>query len=809
CVVLDEEGLLCVATSTGGLTNKLSGRIGDTPTVGAGFWAEEWVERRARQGRETVQPPIVRLMPDVLRETLGECLPGLGGYRGIGEGDFDDEKTSSGIRAVAISGTGNGDSFLRTAATRTAAAIARYSPHRTLASAVHRIAGPGGELQRSAGDRWGKTGEGEGGIIGIELVDGIGHIVADFNCGGMFRSWVTDDGQERVMVFREEYWTLAVLRLNLEGVLGLDREGMAATKPVLLWWELNLKWTIQKSFFPTFLTLLSFLFTPLIIWNIILYPKFFSPLRDLPEPKENSLFMGQFAAIKNGPTGAPQQKWLNEVPNDGLIRYLNVFNEERLLITGPKALGEVLTTKNYDFVKPSMVRDGLGRLLGVGVLLAEGDEHRTQRKHLMPAFAFRHIKDLYPVFWAKSSEMTKDLTAVIRSEAGENTELAKAPVIEIGTWSSRATLDIIGLAGMGHDFGAIKDPMTELNVTYRKIFSPSRQASMLGLLSLFMPGWVVRNVPVARNQEIPAAAHVIRKICRQLIDEKKRKLTTKDEEAGRDIISVALSSGGFTEENLVDQMMTFLAAGHETTATAMIWAVHCLCQSPHYQTRLREEIRANLPSIEDPSTPITAETLDRLPFLHAVCNEVLRLQSPVTLTLRQARKNTSICGHHVPKGTKIILCPGAVNKSKELWGADAEEFNPERWLGPGRANTGGASSNYAFLTFLHGPRSCIGQAFAKAEFAVLVAGLAGRFEMELEDKEREMKIQTGITARPKDGMRVRMRVVEGCNMNTVGAEIAMLTDSPDPSSCKPELPWLDPAMAVANSAPKSGFRIAS
>ena len=103
-----------------------------------------------------------------------------------------------------MSGTGNGDAFLRTAATRTAAAIARWSD-RSLDSSVQEVAGPGGELQRSAGDRWGKTGEGEGGIIGIELVDDVGRVVWDFNCGGMFRAWTDDHGKERVMVFKEQY----------------------------------------------------------------------------------------------------------------------------------------------------------------------------------------------------------------------------------------------------------------------------------------------------------------------------------------------------------------------------------------------------------------------------------------------------------------------------------------------------------------------------------------------------------------------------------------------------------------------------
>ncbi|KAI4139368.1 MAG: hypothetical protein L6R39_006324 [Caloplaca ligustica] len=478
----------------------------------------------------------------------------------------------------------------------------------------------------------------------------------------------------------------------------------------------------------------------------------------------NALFMGQFTAIRSEPTGTPQRRWINEIPNDGLIRYLNVLNEERLLLTNSKALAEVLVTKNYDFIKPSLVRAGLGRILGIGILLAEGEEHKVldiiQRKNLMPAFAYRHIKDLHPVFWAKASEMVNAITTITQVGGTDNTDIAEAPAVQVADWSSRATLDIIGSAGMGHDFGAIKDPNTELSATYRKVFSPSKQAQVLAMLSFIFPPWIIRSIPVARNQEIPAAAQTIRKICRQLIEDKKRKTNSKDKESGVDIISVALSSGGFTEENLVDQMMTFLAAGHETTATAMIWAVYCLCTHPHHQARLREEIRAYLPSIDNP-TPITAETLDRLPFLHAFCNEVLRLYAPVTLTLREAAKNTTICGHYVPKGTTIIISATAVNHSKELWGPDAGEFKPERWLGPKRLNTGGASSNFAFLTFSHGPRSCIGQAFAKAEFAVLVAALAGRFEMKLADPEADMKIQTGITARPKDGLWVRMRAVEG------------------------------------------------
>lgn len=104
-----------------------------------------------------------------------------------------------------MSGTGNGDSFLRINAVRTAAAIARYSGSATsLQTAVTAIAGPHGQLQLSAGDRWHKTGEGEGGMIGIELKDERGHIVYDHNCGGMFRAWIDDDGVPRFGVFQDE-----------------------------------------------------------------------------------------------------------------------------------------------------------------------------------------------------------------------------------------------------------------------------------------------------------------------------------------------------------------------------------------------------------------------------------------------------------------------------------------------------------------------------------------------------------------------------------------------------------------------------
>ncbi|OAL40226.1 hypothetical protein AYO20_00646 [Fonsecaea nubica] len=269
-VCLDTWGNLAAATSTGGLTNKKAGRIGDTPTIGAGFWAESWDEDAPNPPQVRQKPPSQRasgfgkmpVLDQILshaNDSLGACLsvsevpqtkePPNGApppytaspYQSYSSPHVRRTSSSSGQpmrkrrRAVAMSGTGNGDSFLRLNAVRTVAAHCRFSgtPSISLADAVKLVTGPGGELQRSAGNRWGKTGEGQGGIIGIEIVDEMeeeepptwaddlkkrsewestkkrGRVVSNFNCGGLFRAYyeVDESGVEvpKVMVFKEEY----------------------------------------------------------------------------------------------------------------------------------------------------------------------------------------------------------------------------------------------------------------------------------------------------------------------------------------------------------------------------------------------------------------------------------------------------------------------------------------------------------------------------------------------------------------------------------------------------------------------------
>lgn len=489
-----------------------------------------------------------------------------------------------------------------------------------------------------------------------------------------------------------------------------------------------------------------------------------------------------------------------------LARYRSFLGVERILVISPKALAEVLTTKSYNFRKPDLIVSELKQATGMGVLLAEGSEHKFQRKVLQTAFNYRHIKNLYPIFWDVAGEFATALEKQVleRQQSSSGTET----VIDIVDWASRATLDIIGIAGMGQGFDAIQNADSQLHQAYRMIFEPSREAIFLAVLRLIFPDRLVNWLPLRRNKRMHHGIQVIRSKCLELIRQRQeqiRLLPSGGDGLGSDILTVALLNGGFSDEKLIDQLMTFLAAGHETTATALTWAVYILCKQPEIQTRLRAEIKLifpnpkTSPTSKGPSLNVLQEAIDlKLPYLNAVCLEVLRYFAPIPLTMREATCDTTILQTAVPAGTRIILAPRVTNRDSALWGSDANNFNPDRWLSPKGENakatehsefdTGNqdrglagdisgttketkktgpgkseARSNYADLTFLHGPRSCIGQSFARAEFAILLATLVLHFEFQIEDPtlldERNIRISRGATSRIVGGLGVRVRPI--------------------------------------------------
>lgn len=217
-VALDTEGVICCATSTGGMTNKLSGRIGDTPTLGAGFWAEEWEDSSISAAENLLsQPGPALVLSETFKGMIADCFPSPTTYSPLPTSNFDPQSLVKGdrvFRSTGMSGTGNGDSFLRINAVRTASAIVRYRGKTSLQAAINEISGSGGELAKSAGNRWGRTGEGEGGIIGVEMTiltdengntkSAVSNIAYDFNCGGMFCAAVNRHGKAIMRVWKPD-----------------------------------------------------------------------------------------------------------------------------------------------------------------------------------------------------------------------------------------------------------------------------------------------------------------------------------------------------------------------------------------------------------------------------------------------------------------------------------------------------------------------------------------------------------------------------------------------------------------------------
>lgn len=191
--------------------------------------------------------------------------------------------------------------------------------------------------------------------------------------------------------------------------------------------------------------------------------------------------------------------------------------------------------------------------------------------------------------------------------------------------------------------------------------------------------------------------------------------------------------------------------------------MYLLATHPDIQTQLREEIHAHLQG--QSGAGITASLMESLPILHGVICEALRLYPGAPILLRYAVRNTFIQEQYVPRDTQIILCPWAVNRSTSLWGHDASRFNPNRWIETASDGTkkpinhGGALSNYSFLTFLQGPRRCIGENFTRAELRCLIASVIGAFEVRPAAGKEVVTVTGVVGLKPAEGVWLQIRPV--------------------------------------------------
>ncbi|TID14200.1 cytochrome P450 [Venturia nashicola] len=463
---------------------------------------------------------------------------------------------------------------------------------------------------------------------------------------------------------------------------------------------------------------LTILFCLYAIYKIYIYPFYISPLREVPEPSGARFPWGHADLIKKTANGEAFRKWVKEVPNQGLIRLRLLFNTERLLLTTPEAYKQLLVDNHHQIHKPEAPVFAISHLIGNGLIVAEGSEHRV------------------------------------------NTATTTVDAYDL---SSRVSLDMVASAGLGVDFEALSKPSGEKLKTYTDVFHefpPMFFWQFIGTLEWIPMKWVF-SLPLPSIRKIIPTANKLKGAGYSVIEERKAAMA-QGQPGKPDILAIALESGEFSNDVVASQVISFLAAGHETTAATLSHAMYLLCKYPLVQERLRKEIRHFISTGSEGGGKFEGTGLETLSYLNAVTSEVLRLMPPLPSIVRVASADLTIVGQLVPKGTELILSPWATNVLEEFWGPDSDEFNPERWLNQGRFNgTGGAATNFANLVFFHGPRSCIGKDFAKVELLSVIAAWFGEFEFELVDPDEAYDYVGWVTIRPRDGLNVRARVAKG------------------------------------------------
>ncbi|KAL9945125.1 hypothetical protein ACHAO3_006856 [Verticillium nonalfalfae] len=195
---------------------------------------------------------------------------------------------------------------------------------------------------------------------------------------------------------------------------------------------------------------------------------------------------------------------------------------------------------------------------------------------------------------------------------------------------------------------------------------------------------------------------------------------------------------------VADAALNYLSAGRDTTAQALTWTFYLLMRHPDVLAKVRQEVRRPFDDDRD---------LADLPYTHAVFNEALRLYPPVPFEIKQAIEHTTLPdGTFLPKGSVVVWCPWAMNRSYTTWGADADDFRPKRWLEGGKVANRSAAE---FPVFNGGPRTCLGKRMAEVTAVHVIAVMASTFSFEPSSHEERVS-KSSLTLPMKGGLPVRV-----------------------------------------------------
>lgn len=402
---------------------------------------------------------------------------------------------------------------------------------------------------------------------------------------------------------------------------------------------------------------------------------------------------------------------------DGDVIHYRIAGENGYMLTHPDDVQTVLVERNRDFVKGSVVEQSLGRIIPKGLITTGGEEWERDRNLIQPAFYRERIETHAPMMTEYASGFADGLPT------GEP--------VRIDDVLKGLTLDVLAKTLLDVD---VRDKQTAIGHASETIAERFDSSG----LSAYLPLWV----PTPANLRCKRAVQDFFDAVDEIIAERKEDDTDRD-----DLLSLLLETeyeDGTTmsTQRVREQMMTFLFAGHETTALTLTYAVFLLATNPEKQARVHEELDSL-----GAGTP-AADDLSDLPYLEHVIQEALRLYPPAFVLFREPTTDVELGGYTIPEGSTLSLPQWNVHRD-ERWYDDPEQFRPERW-------TDGLEEElpeYAYYPFGGGPRHCIGMRFATMEARLILATLCQRFEFE-PVTEPPLDLSMQITLQPSDGIDV-------------------------------------------------------
>ncbi|HEV2781799.1 MAG TPA: cytochrome P450 [Actinophytocola sp.] len=388
------------------------------------------------------------------------------------------------------------------------------------------------------------------------------------------------------------------------------------------------------------------------------------------------------------------------------VRVPFVTRNPVLLLSKPDDVAHVLVGNQGNYVKAPTYRP-LKELLGNGLLTNEGEDWARQRRLVQPMFARRHVLGFAPAMVGAATGM---LDGWQRRPDGA--------VLDVSREMGALALDVVGRALFSADLtgeaGELAPALTTVMEAYIKL--------VRSLLFWVVPNYERWRTPSRRRAEL-AEAH-LRDVVDRIIARRRA-----EGAAGRppDLLDMMLaardeaSGAAMSEQQVRDELMTFLLAGHETTANALAWTLYLLSTHPQARVRLEAEVDEVLTG-----RPPAAEDADKLEWTTAVVFESMRLYPPAWILERQAVAADELDGEPIPPGSVLVTPPYLVHRNPEHW-PNPEGFDPSRFL-PGAAAT---RHRYAYLPFGGGRRQCVGGGFATLEATLLLATISQRYRLNL------------------------------------------------------------------------------